>query len=185
MALTYFNKHYLHTLILDGKLHLAPVGEHSPVRALNHSASRLWLIAEQKVLDLGTVAGIWAIDFTNQYPSATIIGIDISPTQPSWVPLNVRFEIEDFTDDWTFKPNEFDYIHIGCLYVYVNDWPKFYRQVYRYITPCPSLVTKGRRLTVLGILSRESGWSNWKFQLCFDQMMFQLCLTVPWQDLGR
>jgi methylase of polypeptide subunit release factors len=83
------------------------------------------------VLDLGTGTGIWAIDFADQFPSAIVIGTDLSPIQPTWVLPNVRFEIEDFNDEWTFKPNDFDYIHMRCIYGTVADWPIFYKQVYK------------------------------------------------------
>ena len=53
------------TLILENKLHLAPLGK-----------------TIQKVLDIGTGTGIWAIDFADEYPSASVIGTDISPIQP-------------------------------------------------------------------------------------------------------
>jgi hypothetical protein len=29
-------------------------------------------------------------DFADQYPSASVIGTDIAPTQPSWVPPNLE-----------------------------------------------------------------------------------------------
>jgi methylase of polypeptide subunit release factors len=38
----------------------------------------------QKVLDLGTGTGIWAIDFADQFPSAEVIGVDIAAIQPQW-----------------------------------------------------------------------------------------------------
>jgi methylase of polypeptide subunit release factors len=82
------------------------------------------------VLDLGTGTGIWAIDFADRYPSALVIGTDLSPTQPEWVPPNIRFEIEDFNDDWTFKLKDFDYIHLGCLFGSVENWQRLYKQVY-------------------------------------------------------
>jgi methylase of polypeptide subunit release factors len=85
----------------------------------------------QKVLDLGTGTGIWAIDFADQYPSAVVTGTDLSPIQPTWVPPNIKFEIEDFNDEWTFELDEFDYIHLRSLYGCVPDWPEFYRKAYR------------------------------------------------------
>jgi cyclopropane fatty-acyl-phospholipid synthase-like methyltransferase len=85
------------------------------------------------VLDLGTGTGIWAIDFADQYPSANVIGTDLSPIQPTWVPPNLKFEIEDFTDEWTFEPNDFDYIHMRSLYGCVADWPRFYEEVYTLV----------------------------------------------------
>ena len=87
----------------------------------------------QKVLDLGTGTGIWAIDFAEQFPSASVIGTDLSPIQPAWVPPNIRFEIEDYNDDWTFEPNEFDFIHMRNLYGSVGDWQRLYKQVYELV----------------------------------------------------
>lgn len=48
-----------------GKLFTAPIGD-SP----------------QRVLDIGTGTGIWAIEFGDQFPSAQVIGNDLSPVQP-------------------------------------------------------------------------------------------------------
>ena len=54
----------------------------------------------QEILDVGTGTGIWAIDMADEYPSAVVTGTDLSPTQPSWVPPNARFEVDDFREDW-------------------------------------------------------------------------------------
>merc|ERR1712098_644308 len=50
----------------------------------------------QRVVDLGTGTGIWAIDFADEYPSAVVIGNDLSPIQPTWVPANCKFVTESF-----------------------------------------------------------------------------------------
>ena len=42
----------------------------------------------------------------DDFPSAEILGTDISAVQPSWVPPNCKFEIDDAQLDWTF-PVEF------------------------------------------------------------------------------
>jgi SAM-dependent methyltransferase len=75
----------------------------------------------QRVLDLGTGTGIWAIDFADEHPTSTVIGNDLSPIQPTWVPPNCKFVIDDFERDWVYSPHEaFDYIHgrgLGGSYV--------------------------------------------------------------------
>lgn len=38
----------------------------------------------QMILDIGTGTGIWAIDAGEKYPSAKVIGTDLSPIQPNW-----------------------------------------------------------------------------------------------------
>lgn len=40
-----------------------------------------------------------------------VIGNDISPIQPGWLPPNVEFIIDDFERDWLEKENTYDFIH--------------------------------------------------------------------------
>ncbi|KAM5378779.1 hypothetical protein ACJZ2D_004252 [Fusarium nematophilum] len=111
--------HHTSTLVLDGKLYLAPL-EKKEIR---------------KVLDIGTGTGIWAIDFSDEFPEAEVIGIDISPIQPTWVPPNVRFEIDDFTLDWTFHDDLADFIHMRFLRGSVSDWHALYKNAFRATKP--------------------------------------------------
>lgn len=74
-------EHHLQSLMLQ-RLHLSPLQDPA------------------EVLDLGTGTGIWAIDMADKYPAATVRGMDLSPTQPDWVPPNVKFEVDDFNDEW-------------------------------------------------------------------------------------
>ena len=37
----------------------------------------------QRVLDIGTGTGIWAIDYADAHPDSTVIGVDLSPIQPT------------------------------------------------------------------------------------------------------
>ena len=38
----------------------------------------------QHILDCGTGTGIWALDIGEVFPSAEVIGVDLSPIQPEW-----------------------------------------------------------------------------------------------------
>ncbi|KAI9789593.1 MAG: hypothetical protein M1816_005902 [Peltula sp. TS41687] len=100
-------------LMLDGKLHLAPIGK-SP----------------QRILDLGTGTGIWAINMGDEYPSAEVIGNDLSPIQPSVVPPNVRFLVDDIEDEWPYNDAGFDYIHARHLAAAILNWPQLIRRAY-------------------------------------------------------
>lgn len=62
-------QHNLCLLTFDNKLGLSPP---------NLSDSKV-----KRVLDVGTGTGIWAIDFGDEHPDATVIGVDLSPIQPS------------------------------------------------------------------------------------------------------
>jgi len=46
------------------------------------------------IIDLGTGTGVWAIDIADKYPDAQVIGVDLSPIQPSFVPINLKFEVD-------------------------------------------------------------------------------------------
>lgn len=82
----------------------------------------------KNVLDLGTGTGIWAIDFADENPQAQVIGTDLSPIQPQYVPPNLKFEIDDFNADWTFS-QKFDFIHARGVCATTNDYPRLMRQV--------------------------------------------------------
>lgn len=100
-------------LVTEGRLHLAPIGN-SP----------------QRILDIGCGTGLWCIEIGDTYPSAEIIGIDLSPTQPIMVPPNVQFEIDDIEEDWTFR-RPFDYIHSRYMAGAIQDWPRLMEQCFQ------------------------------------------------------
>ncbi|KAA8567514.1 hypothetical protein EYC84_007990 [Monilinia fructicola] len=89
----------------------------------------------ERVLDLGTGTGIWAIDFADLFPNASVLGTDLSPIQPDMVPPNCRFEIDDMTEEWTYPPNYFDFIHIRGLFGSIHDWNNLYAQAYKHLKP--------------------------------------------------
>src|SRR2546421_1072670 len=69
------------------------------------------------------------------FPSAEVIGTDLSPIQPQWVPPNCKFEIDDCASEWTFEKGSFDFIHVRGLYGCIRDWPAFYREVHKCVYP--------------------------------------------------
>lgn len=89
----------------------------------------------QTVLDVGTGTGNWAIDFADQFPAAQVIGTDLSPTQPAWVPPNCRFELDDASLPWNFPDNHFDFIHVRYLLGSIADWGALYKEAYRCLKP--------------------------------------------------
>ncbi|KAG6075126.1 hypothetical protein E4U16_003585 [Claviceps sp. LM84 group G4] len=112
------NHHYL-KILLDDQLFLAPLEKDKIHR----------------VLDVGTGSGIWAIEFADLFPNASVTGTDLSPCQPQWVPPNVHFEIDDATLEWTWNANHFDFIHIRYLVGGIQDWKALFQEAYRCCAP--------------------------------------------------
>jgi len=111
--------HHIWKLILKGELYSAPIPPNP-----------------QRVLDFGTGTGIWAIDFADEYPSAMVIGTDLSPIQPSWVPPSCVFYVDDSDSAWTFQPHEaFDFIHGRAMGGSIKDWPVLYSEIYKHLKP--------------------------------------------------
>jgi trans-aconitate methyltransferase len=111
--------HHVRNLVLNDQLFRTPLGE-SP----------------QRVLDVGTGTGIWAIDFADSFPSAEVTGTDLSPIQPSWVPPNLRFIVDDAESPWLYSVKRpFDFIHARDLAGAITDWPRLIRQSYEHLRP--------------------------------------------------
>ena len=85
----------------------------------------------QHILDLGTGNGIWAIDMADKYPEAQVVGVDLSPIQPTWVPPNVKFEIDDVEDDWTWPRDHFDIIYSQFMLAgSISNIRKYFQQAF-------------------------------------------------------
>lgn len=76
-----------------------------------------------------------AIDFAEQFPHAEVIGNDLSPIQPTWVPPNVKFYVDDIEDQWNYEHDKFDFVHARYLAAAVRDWPRLVGQAFQNINP--------------------------------------------------
>ncbi|KAL4891217.1 S-adenosyl-L-methionine-dependent methyltransferase [Aspergillus ambiguus] len=108
--------HHIYRMLLEGELNRAPIK--NPAR----------------VLDIGTGTGIWAIDFADEHPESEVIGNDLSPIQPAWIPPNCRFEVDDFEQPWSYH-QPFDYIHGRELEGSIRDHDKLFRQALENLKP--------------------------------------------------
>ncbi|KAE8350464.1 S-adenosyl-L-methionine-dependent methyltransferase [Aspergillus coremiiformis] len=89
----------------------------------------------ERVFDIGTGTGIWAIDFADAYPNARVVGSDLSPIQPAWVPPNLEFFVDDVEADWTFPRDYFDFVRSCDLAGSIADWPRLLHQAYGHLKP--------------------------------------------------
>ncbi|KAF6829834.1 methyltransferase domain-containing protein [Colletotrichum plurivorum] len=113
-------QHHLALLTLGGRLGLAPPCD-----------------PEYKVgraLDVGTGTGIWAIQYADDHPETEVLGVDLSPTQPDLVAPNLRFEVDDIEEGWTYS-QPFDYIHSRHMTSSLADWKEYITNCFNNLTP--------------------------------------------------
>ncbi|KAM3517339.1 hypothetical protein MY4038_010315 [Beauveria bassiana] len=111
-------KHAMVKLLCGQKLFFAPIGDNP-----------------QQILDIGTGTGIWVIEMGDQFPSASVLGIDLSPIQPDWLPPNVRFIVDDAESPWLYPRNHFDYIHSRHTVMALKDWMRLFRRALEHLKP--------------------------------------------------
>ncbi|RDW95065.1 hypothetical protein BP5796_00828 [Coleophoma crateriformis] len=118
-------------------LHLCPAGKENKLH---------------RVLDAGTGTGIWAIDFgkilitidrwklydlsraADEHPECEVLGIDLSPMQPSFLPPNLVFQLDDLEEPWRFN-FKFDFIYTRMMTGAFSDWPKYFNQAFENLNP--------------------------------------------------
>lgn len=110
-------QHQIWQISLTGRLNLCPLPS-----------------ALGNVLDIGCGTGAWVIDFAEAHPNTRVIGTDLSPIQPSAVPPNAEFLVDDFTAPWVFE-HKFDYIHTRAITIGVRDWAKLVDEMWQNLEP--------------------------------------------------
>ncbi|KAI0203485.1 S-adenosyl-L-methionine-dependent methyltransferase [Astrocystis sublimbata] len=110
----------LHAMMLeatDGRRFFAPIPHHPT-----------------KILDLGTGTGIWAIEMADMFPSAEVLGVDLSPIQPPWIPSNCKFIIDDVEDTWE-NGRDWDFVHLRNMIPILRDPVQLLKNAYENMKP--------------------------------------------------
>lgn len=70
------------------------------------------------------------------FPNTEITGTDLSPVQPTEVPPNVHFLIDDATEDeWLWEPNHFDFIHLSHMTGSMPSFKRLLAQTLKHLKP--------------------------------------------------
>ncbi|KAH6621684.1 S-adenosyl-L-methionine-dependent methyltransferase [Chaetomium sp. MPI-SDFR-AT-0129] len=141
----------------------------------------------KRVLDLGTGTGIWCIDYADEHPEAEVIGVDLSPVQPEFVPPNCSFEIDDLEKYWTWtKP--FDFIFSRFMTGSFADNAAIVRKVYDQLEPGGYFEAQDMALPIGcddGTFTEKSDlwtWMTWLMK-SMDTMGRPLSAAQKWKPL--
>ncbi|KAK5138071.1 hypothetical protein LTR08_005869 [Meristemomyces frigidus] len=106
---------------------------------------------------------IWAVEFAEAFPGTQVIGTDLSPIQPDFIPPNCQFIVDNAEHDWVFD-RKFDYIHSRMLTLGMHDWPRFFRQCWEHLEPGGWLETHETQFPPKradGEQARQSAFITW------------------------
>ncbi|KAM6524482.1 hypothetical protein FALCPG4_010094 [Fusarium falciforme] len=123
----------------------------------------------KRVLDIGTGTGSWAIDYADVNPEAEVIGVDLSPIQPSFVPPNLIFEIDDLEKEWTWT-KKFDFIFARMMLGCFQDFPQIIKVAFDNLEPGGYLELQDMSLPARSdddTLHPDSYLSQW-CKFCFE-----------------
>lgn len=67
------------------------------------------------------------------YPSASVIGTDLSPIQPSWLPVNLRMFIDDCEEDQWLHGDGYDLVHLRDMSGFLRNPDALLAKIYEYV----------------------------------------------------
>ncbi|KAK1494838.1 UMTA methyltransferase [Colletotrichum tamarilloi] len=127
-----------------------------------------------RILDIGTGTGIWAIEAADVFQNAEILGIDLSAIQPSWVPPNVKFEIDDVESPWV-NEHKFDFIFCRYMAGSIADWEKLIKNIFDNLAPGGWVEFQDYDISIVsddGTLTEKHHTSKWM------SLLIEACVSV-------
>ena len=91
------------------------------------------------------------------------------------MPPNVKFEIDDAEESWTFR-EPFDFVHLRYLATAIQDWPKLAQQAYDFTKPGGFVEFQDFDLTYYsedGSLTKDQNIDKWITELLEGVRSFQ------------
>ncbi|GKT48950.1 putative methyltransferase tdiE [Colletotrichum spaethianum] len=142
------------TLTWDGKICMSPKKE-----------------GANRVLDVGTGTGIWAMDYADEHPEAVCDS----------VPPNCRFEIDDIEKEWTWQ-EPFDFIFARHMNACFASWEKFLKQAYDNLEPGGYIELQDNAFPILsgdGTLKEDDPMARWSTLMMEGTELIGRPITVP------
>jgi ubiquinone/menaquinone biosynthesis C-methylase UbiE len=110
-----------------------------------------------KILDVGTGSGAWCVEVANQFPTANVFGLDLSPIHRKDTPENCQFMVGDLNEGIAFDTDSVDLVHSRYDLSFSNrlkirfiragitkdQWPPHLREVFRIIKPGTGWIQAG------------------------------------------
>lgn len=120
------------------------------------------------------------------YPSSNILGVDLSPIQPEWVPPNVKFMVDDVESPWLKPLNHYDYVHARHTVMAIRNWPQLMGRVFEYVPLFPPFRNfGGKEADMYAVISnQEDGSSFKKFTIILNATTTACRQTTPSPNTG-
>lgn len=104
----------------------------------NHYLAPLMPECPQIILDVGSGTGIWAVEMSNVFPQAQIIGVDVALTSlPRPLPTSCLFALGNVLQGLPFPDGQFTFTHQRLLVAAIPalHWPRAVHELVRVTRP--------------------------------------------------
>jgi len=124
-------QHEMWKRFLGGKSGLYPVDADGLIQEIMNRQNS----SAPFVMDLGSGSGIWAVEMAEQFPNASVLGIDLTESKPNSIPPNCRFITKDFLKGMEEYTGKFDVIQARLVIGHVTDGVGFIRMLCDCLKP--------------------------------------------------